>query len=132
MSDRLGVRPLNDEAHVNRVELELGSSVVVVNRSLAKFCVKSCRGHFDCQLVHSLEHHPLPSCPMLNESESNPAAAELERLKRVLEVAKRNGNTLFIDNIEREILAVERGDQSPLITDYLTQEERSGRRAGHD
>ena len=132
MSDRLGVRQLNDEAHVNRVELELGSSVVVVNRSLAKFCVKSCRGHFDYQLVHSLEHHALPCCPMLNESESNPAAAELERLKRVLEVAKRNGNTLFIDNIEREILAVERGDQSPLIADYLTQEERSGRRAGHD
>ena len=39
---------------------------------------------------------------MLSESESNPAADELERLE-VLEVAKRNGNTLFIDNIEREI-----------------------------
>ena len=69
---------------------------------------------------------------MLNESESNPSAAELKRLQRVLEVAKRNGNKLFIDNIEREITAVERGDQSPLITDYLTQDERSGRRAGHD
>ena len=69
---------------------------------------------------------------MLSESESNPAADELERLKRVLEVAKRNGNTLFIDNIEREISAVERGDQSPLITDYLTQDERLGRRPVHD
>ena len=69
---------------------------------------------------------------MLSESESNPAADELERLKRVLEVAKRNGNTLFIDNIEREISAVERGDQSPLITDYLTQDECLGRRPGHD
>lgn len=69
---------------------------------------------------------------MLSESESNPAADELERLKRVLEVAKRNGNTLFIDNIEREISAVERGDQSPLITDYLTHDERLGRRPGHD
>ena len=69
---------------------------------------------------------------MLNESESNPSAAELKRLQRVLEVAKRNGNKLFIDNIEREISAVERGDQSPLITDYLTQDERSRRRAGHD
>lgn len=69
---------------------------------------------------------------MLSESESNSAAAELERLKRVLEVAKRNGNTLFIDNIEREISAVERGDQSPLITDYLTRDERLGRRPGHD
>ena len=64
---------------------------------------------------------------MLSESESNPAADELERLKRVLEVAKRNGNTLFIDNIEREISAVECGDQSPLIMDYLTQDERLGR-----
>ena len=69
---------------------------------------------------------------MLNESESNPSAAELKRLQRVLEVAKRNGNKLFIDNIEREISAVERGDQSPLITDYLTQDERLGRRPGHD
>lgn len=69
---------------------------------------------------------------MLSESESNSAADELERLKRVLEVAKRNGNILFIDNIEREISAVERGDQSPLITDYLTQDERLGRRPGHD
>ena len=68
---------------------------------------------------------------MLSESESNSAAAELERLKRVLEVAKRNGNTLFIDNIEREISAVERGDQSPLITDYLTRDERLGRRPGY-
>ena len=69
---------------------------------------------------------------MLSESESNPAADELERLKRALEVAKRNGNTLFIDNIEREISAVERGDQSPLITDYLTQAERLGRRPVRD
>jgi len=45
---------------------------------------------------------------MLSESESNSSADELERLKRVLEVAKHNGNTLFIDNIEREISAVER------------------------
>ena len=59
---------------------------------------------------------------MLNESESNPSAAELKRLQRVLQVAKRNGNKLFIDNIEREITAVERRDQSPLITDYLTQD----------
>ena len=69
---------------------------------------------------------------MLNERETNLAAAELERLKGVLEVAKRNGNKLFIQNIEREITAVERGDQSPLIMEYLTREERSGRRAGHD
>ena len=65
---------------------------------------------------------------MLNESETNPVSAELDRLRTVLEVAKRNGNKLFIDNIEREIAAVLSGSDSPLITDYLTDEERSGQR----
>ena len=46
-------------------------------------------------------------------------------MNRVLEVAKRNGNQLFIQNIEREIEAVKRGDCSPLIEEYLTEEERS-------
>ena len=53
--------------------------------------------------------------------------AELERLERVLAVAKRNGNALFIQNIEREISAVERGEHSPLIEEYLTEEERASR-----
>ena len=51
--------------------------------------------------------------------------AELKRLRNVLDVAKRNGNQLFIENIEREIAAVERGECSPLIEEYLTEEERS-------
>ena len=51
--------------------------------------------------------------------------AELNRLRIVLDVAKRNGNQLFIDNIEREIAAVERGECSPLIEEYLTEEERT-------
>ncbi len=51
--------------------------------------------------------------------------AELKRLRSVLDVAKRNGNQLFIENIEREIAAVERGECSPLIEEYLTEEERS-------
>lgn len=51
--------------------------------------------------------------------------AELERLNRVLMVAKRNGNQLFVQNIEREIAAVENGDCSPLIEEYLTAEERT-------
>ena len=63
---------------------------------------------------------------VLNEEQQ----AELDRLNKVLEVAKRNGNQLFIDNIEREIAAIERGDHSPLIEDYLTEEERSGGRPG--
>ena len=51
--------------------------------------------------------------------------AELQRLRTVLDVAKRNGNQLFIENIEREIAAVERGECSPLIEEYLTEEERA-------
>tara|TARA_B100000925_G_C21990010_1_gene466359 strand:- start:231 stop:434 length:204 start_codon:yes stop_codon:yes gene_type:complete len=57
--------------------------------------------------------------------------AELDRLNKVLEVAKRNGNQIFIANIEREIAAILRGEDSPLIEDYLTEEERSGKRPGH-
>jgi hypothetical protein len=58
---------------------------------------------------------------------NNEQQAELERLKRVLAVAKRNGNELFIQNIEREISAVQRGENSPLIEEYLTEEERASR-----
>ena len=58
----------------------------------------------------------------------NDQQAELERLERVLAVAKRNGNELFIQNIEREISAVQRGENSPLIEEYLTEEERASRR----
>ena len=49
---------------------------------------------------------------------------ELARLNSVLQVAKQKGNQLFVQNIEREIAAVERGDQSPLIDEYLTDDER--------
>ena len=58
---------------------------------------------------------------------NNEQRAELERLERVLAVAKRNGNELFIQNIEREIAAVQQGEQSPLIDEYLTDEERASR-----
>ena len=58
---------------------------------------------------------------------NNEQQAELERLERVLAVAKRNGNELFIQNIEREIAAVQRGESSPLIEEYLTEEERASR-----
>ncbi len=57
--------------------------------------------------------------------------AELDRLNKVLEVAKRNGNQIFVANIEREIAALERGEHSPLIADYLSEEERSGKRPWH-
>ena len=58
---------------------------------------------------------------------NNEQQAELERLERVLAVAKRNGNELFIQNIEREISAVQRGEHSPLIEEYLTAAERASR-----
>ena len=58
---------------------------------------------------------------------NNEQQAELERLERVLAVAKRNGNELFIQNIKREIIAVQRGERSPLIEEYLTEEERASR-----
>ena len=48
----------------------------------------------------------------------------LERLKKVLSIAKANGNKLFIDNIERDIKALEAGEESPIIKEYLTPEER--------
>ena len=66
---------------------------------------------------------------MSTEEMKTGAGAELERLNKVLEVAKRNGNQIFIENIEREIAAIKRGDNSPLIGDYLTDEERSGSRS---
>ena len=50
--------------------------------------------------------------------------------RQVLQVAQRNGNQLFISNIEREIEAVQRGEVSPLIAEYLSAEERNGGSAG--
>ena len=49
----------------------------------------------------------------------------LERLRCVLAVAKANKNQLFIQNIERGIAALQRGDCSPLIEEYLTKDERA-------
>ena len=60
------------------------------------------------------------------------AGAELQRLNKVLEIAKRNRNQLFIENIEREIAAIERGNNSPVIADYLTDDERAGSRPGRE
>ena len=68
----------------------------------------------------------VPGGPTLNQDQQ----AELERLNKVLVVAQRNGNQLFVANIEREIAALNRGEDSPLIEDYLTDAERSGSRPG--
>ena len=70
--------------------------------------------------------------PMSTDDKNIEAGAELQRLNKVLEIAKRNRNQLFIENIEREIAAIERGNNSPLIADYLTDEERSGGRPGRE
>lgn len=69
---------------------------------------------------------------MPTEEMKTGAGAELERLNKVLEVAKRNGNQIFVENIEREIAAINRGDNSPLIADYLTDDERAGSRPGRE
>ena len=69
---------------------------------------------------------------MSTENKNTEAGAELQRLNKALEIAKRNGNQLFIENIEREIAAIEQGNNSPLIADYLTDEERSGSRPGRE
>ena len=63
-------------------------------------------------------------CPVCH-SMNNEQQTELARLQRVLAVAKKNGNQLFIQNIEREIAAIQRGDCSPLIEEYLTDEEQA-------
>lgn len=47
----------------------------------------------------------------------------LSRLKEVLEIAKKNKNQTFIENIERDIKAIEEGNESPIINEYLTEGE---------
>ncbi|MDB4625227.1 hypothetical protein OAD91_00535 [Synechococcus sp. AH-551-E19] len=49
----------------------------------------------------------------------------IEGLKKVLIIAKANGNKLFVDNIERDIRALEAGEESPIIKEYLTSEEKN-------
>ena len=47
------------------------------------------------------------------------ALEQLEKLKRVLEVAQRNGNSFFAENIEKEIAALEAGETSPIVQEYV-------------
>ena len=61
---------------------------------------------------------------------ADPNEEQLSKLKLVLAVAEKNGNQLFIDNIRRDIEALERGEESPIIAEYLTDEER-GRTAAN-
>ena len=56
---------------------------------------------------------------------ADPREEQLSRLRLVLAVAEKNGNKLFVDNIKRDIEALERGEESPIIAEYLTDEERS-------
>ena len=55
---------------------------------------------------------------------ADPNEEQLAKLRLVLAVAEKNGNQLFIDNIKRDISALERGEESPIIAEYLTDEER--------
>ena len=54
----------------------------------------------------------------------DPKEEQLSKLKMVLALAEKNGNQLFIDNIKRDIEALEIGQESPIIAEYLTDEER--------
>ena len=54
----------------------------------------------------------------------DPKEEQLSKLKMVLVLAEKNGNQLFIDNIKRDIEALESGQESPIIAEYLTDEER--------
>lgn len=54
----------------------------------------------------------------------DPKDEQLAKLRMVLEVAVKNGNQLFIENIKRDIDALERGEDSPIIAEYLTEDER--------
>ena len=58
----------------------------------------------------------------MNDAES--VDDQLRKLERVLEVAVRNGNKLFVANIERDIAALKQGKPSPIIAEYLTEQER--------
>ena len=58
-------------------------------------------------------------------TESTSDQEQLLKLRKVLELAKAKQNKLFISNIEREIAALERGQPSPIIEEYLTAEERA-------
>ena len=65
------------------------------------------------------------------EDNKTEAGAELERLNKVLEVAKRNGNKLFIENIEREIEAVQPAGGCPAGKSDGIGEGRKGRTPSH-
>ena len=54
----------------------------------------------------------------------DPKDEQLAKLRMVLEVAEKNGKQLFIENIKRDIDALERGEDSPIIAEYLTEDER--------
>ena len=47
------------------------------------------------------------------------AEEQLAKLHKVLEVARRNGNAFFIENIEKEIAALEAGETSPIVQDCV-------------
>ena len=56
---------------------------------------------------------------------ADPNEEQLSKLRLVLAVAEKNGNQLFIDNIKGDIEALERGEESPIIAEYLTDGGRS-------
>ena len=43
----------------------------------------------------------------------------IHNLEKALEIAKKKGNALFIENIVRDIKALEAGEESPIVKEYL-------------
>jgi hypothetical protein len=78
-----------------------------------------CRVFFCLESAQSSENILSPRLSM-----ADPKEEQLSKLRMVLAVAEKNGNQLFIDNIKRDIEALERGEDSPIIAEYLTEEER--------
>ncbi|HJN36307.1 MAG: hypothetical protein AB8E74_04560 [Prochlorococcus sp.] len=46
---------------------------------------------------------------------------QLEKLRRVLAIAEKNGNSLYAENIRKEIEALEKGEVSPIVKEYAPE-----------
>ena len=46
---------------------------------------------------------------------------QLDKLRRVLAIAEKNGNSLYVENIRKEIEALENGEISPIVKEYVPE-----------
>jgi hypothetical protein len=105
---------------------EISNGSLPVDQSVyASKCIKAApaRPNIDDMRIR-LNH------PMSTKNKKTEDRVELERVNKKLKIAKGNTNELFIEKIEREIAVIKRRDNTPMIADYLTDEERSGSQPG--